>query len=78
MSPRTIGVIGEDEPLESKEDEKCMIHQEYLLDPEITVGQLLGDAGASVVSFKRFECGEPDEEPVTTEEAEKTTVRAEG
>lgn len=76
MSPRSVGELGVDEPNACKEDETCMVHQEYLLDPEVTVGQLLTDAGASVVTFKRFECGEPDELPESEEE--KRTVRAEG
>lgn len=76
MNPRAVGQIGVDEAAECIDEETTMVHQEYLLDPLLTVGQLLSDLQASVVSFKRFECGEPDE--VVEESVEKEPARAEG
>ena len=58
MNPLKIGEQGKDVPVENSDDEKCMIFQEYLLDPSQTVAQFLSDAGISVVEFARFECGE--------------------
>ncbi|XP_063242495.1 elongation factor Ts, mitochondrial [Bacillus rossius redtenbacheri] len=58
MNPAKFGEPGVDEPAADPDEERCMIHQEFLLDPSITVGQLLAVNGASVLGFERFECGE--------------------
>jgi len=58
MNPSKIGVAGEDVPACNSDEEKCMIYQEYLLDPSQTVAQFLADTGVSLVDFARFECGE--------------------
>lgn len=58
MNPSKIGVTGKDVPACNSDDEKCMIYQEYLLDPSQTVAQFLADSGVSLVDFARFECGE--------------------
>ncbi|KAL1124014.1 hypothetical protein AAG570_001784 [Ranatra chinensis] len=59
MNPVKIGVSGTDEPVENKDEETVMLHQDFLLDPSVTVGQLLTDMGIEIVDFVRFECGEP-------------------
>ncbi|XP_030829767.1 elongation factor Ts, mitochondrial [Strongylocentrotus purpuratus] len=41
---------------ETETDE--MVNQEYLLDPSLTVGELLLQENVEVVDFARFECGE--------------------
>ncbi|CAH1388433.1 unnamed protein product [Nezara viridula] len=67
MNPKTVGIMGEDEPAVDKDDELTMIHQEFLLDPELTVSQFLANSGIKIVDFVRIECGEPleaVEEPV--------------
>uniref|UniRef100_A0A0V0G8V0 Elongation factor Ts, mitochondrial n=1 Tax=Triatoma dimidiata TaxID=72491 RepID=A0A0V0G8V0_TRIDM len=64
MNPTKIGIHGEDEPLENKDEESVMIHQDFLIDPSITVGQLIQDVGINIVDFIRFECGEQIEEVV--------------
>ncbi len=38
--------------------EITLLGQNFVKDPDITVGKLLADAGATVISFKRFEVGE--------------------
>lgn len=58
MDPNKVGEKGKDEPVENKDDEKCLIHQEYLLDPSATVGEILQENQLEVVDFQRFECGE--------------------
>jgi elongation factor Ts len=58
MNPSKIGVVGEDVPACNADEEKCMIYQEYLLDPSQTVSQFLADSGVSLINFTRFECGE--------------------
>lgn len=58
MNPSKIGDKEKDEPSVEKDDEKCLIHQEYLLDPSITVGTLLENNNIEIVDFQRFECGE--------------------
>jgi elongation factor Ts len=35
-----------------------LLEQPFVRDPDVTVGKLLKDAGASVVQFVRFEVGE--------------------
>lgn len=58
MNPQQIGNIDVDKPTESKDDETCLIWQEYLLEPSITVGELLAENNIEIVDFHRFECGE--------------------
>jgi elongation factor Ts len=62
MNPSKIGVAGEDVPASDSDEEKCMIYQEYLLDPSQTVAQFLADSSISLVDFTRFECGEEVEQ----------------
>ena len=38
--------------------ENSLMEQAFVKNPDMTVGQLVGDAGAEVVSFVRFEVGE--------------------
>ena len=38
--------------------EITLVGQPFVKDPDVTVGKLLQDANASVVSFTRFEVGE--------------------
>lgn len=58
MNPTRIGVRDVDKPAEVKDDETCLIWQEYLLEPSMTVQEILEENGLEVVEFKRFECGE--------------------
>lgn len=58
MNPSKVGSADIDKPNEDKDEEKCLIHQEYLLDPTITVGELFTENGIEIVDFNRFECGE--------------------
>lgn len=57
MDPKKIGTAVE-EPATNKDDEICLIHQEYLLDESITVKEVLEENKLEIVDFKRFECGE--------------------
>ncbi len=38
--------------------EICLVHQPFVKDQDVTVGQHVKDAGASIISFDRFEVGE--------------------
>uniref|UniRef100_A0A182QW97 Elongation factor Ts, mitochondrial n=1 Tax=Anopheles farauti TaxID=69004 RepID=A0A182QW97_9DIPT len=58
MKPERIGEPGKDEPAADKDDETCLIHQEYLVDPSYTVGEVLEANRVQLVDFQRFECGE--------------------
>ncbi|XP_050078171.1 elongation factor Ts, mitochondrial [Anopheles maculipalpis] len=67
MKPERIGEPGKDEPAADKDDETCLIHQEYLVDPTYTVGEVLEANRLQIVDFQRFECGEkskPEEQNV--------------
>lgn len=61
MNPSRIGQVGVDEPMSNADDESTMIHQEFLLDPSLTVQQVLLAAQAEIVDFARFEMGEQTE-----------------
>lgn len=61
MNPIKIGNPEEDKPLEEVEDERIMIHQEFLSDPLITVSQYLQDTGVTVIDYARIECGEKEQ-----------------
>lgn len=58
MNPVKIGEKGKDEPAENKDDETCLIHQEYLLDPDTTIAEVLETNQIEIIDFQRFECGE--------------------
>lgn len=58
MNPSKIGNSHEDKPHSNADDETCMIYQEFLLDPNVTVQQLLMDEDAEIIDFVRFEMGE--------------------
>src|SRR5699024_7198788 len=38
--------------------DSSLVEQDFVKDPEVTVGKLVEKAGASIVSFVRFEVGE--------------------
>ncbi|XP_013773854.1 elongation factor Ts, mitochondrial-like isoform X2 [Limulus polyphemus] len=57
MNPLNIGQQGES-PSSDPEAETRMLQQEFLLDPQLLVADLLFQAGAEVLDFVRFECGE--------------------
>jgi len=44
--------------------EITLVGQDFVKDPDVTVGKLLGNAGAKVVAFTRFEVGEGIEKKV--------------
>lgn len=60
MNPEKVGNKEDDEPNESKDDETCLIYQEFLLDQDLIVGELLEENGLEVLDFQRFACGERD------------------
>lgn len=73
MNPSKIGVPDVDKPAEIKDDEQCLLFQEYLLEPSMSVAEVLAESQIEVVQFKRFECGET----LSTEKlAEKVPVEA--
>jgi elongation factor Ts len=60
LNPSKIGDAEKDKPNETKDDEKCLIYQEFVLDPEVTVGELLAENNIKIIDFQRYECGEID------------------
>lgn len=66
MNPAKVGRADIDKPNDNKDDENCLIYQEYLLDPSVTVGELFAENSLEIVGFNRFECGE---NVVTSEES---------
>lgn len=57
MNPQSIGVIT-DNPSEDSENEVKLIHQDFMLDTNLRVLDVLQQNGAKVLDFVRFECGE--------------------
>lgn len=70
MNPTKIGDPNVDQPIKSVDDESVMIYQEFLLDPSLTVQQLLIDSQAEILDFARFEMGELGEEKEDLKAAE--------
>ena len=58
MNPAKIGDPELDEASKNSDDEVTLIHQEFLLDPSITVKQLLDETKTQIIDFARFEMGE--------------------
>lgn len=63
MNPKKIGTVN-DKPATDKDEESCLIHQEFLLDDSVTVKQILDEHEIEVIDFKRFECGEETVESI--------------
>ncbi|XP_034472282.1 elongation factor Ts, mitochondrial [Drosophila innubila] len=59
MKPAKVGEYDKDKPAENKDDETCLIYQEYLLDADKTVGEILKERSIDIIDYHRFECGEP-------------------
>lgn len=62
MCPESIGDPEKDEPNADPESENVLIFQEFLLDTNLTVGNILQENEAKVLDYVRFECGEAQEE----------------
>lgn len=58
MNPIKIGDTSIDKPSEDSNNENVMLFQEFLLDPTLSVQQLLQNEQAEIVDFARFEMGE--------------------
>ena len=58
MNPIKVGDAKVDTPNENIDDEPIMLYQEFLLDPSLSVQQLLQSEQAEVLDFVRFEMGE--------------------
>lgn len=71
MNPKIVGDLEKDKPHENADDEKTMIYQDYILDPETKVQEILDENNIAVVDFIRFEVGEAE-----TSNEEPSSVRA--
>lgn len=58
MNPLKIGDPENDTPASNKDNEKCLIFQEFLMDESKTAGQYIAESSVTVADFVRFECGE--------------------
>ncbi|XP_076242965.1 elongation factor Ts, mitochondrial isoform X2 [Calliopsis andreniformis] len=70
MNPVKIGNSEVDEPHSDAEDEPVMLYQEFLLDPSMSVQQLLQNEGIEIIDFVRFEIGETLERDQTMDSVE--------
>ncbi len=61
MKPRKIGNVDVDKPEENELEESCMIYQEFLVEPDLRVIDVLQSYGISLVEFTLYECGENTE-----------------
>ncbi|XP_055917467.1 elongation factor Ts, mitochondrial [Eupeodes corollae] len=58
MNPKKIGEEHKDKPVENKDDETCLIFQEFLVDSDKVVGDVLKENNCDIIDYQRFECGE--------------------
>lgn len=58
MNPQKLGNKNKDKPSADKDDESCLIYQEYLFDPDVAVGDLLAEEQIEILDYQRFKCGE--------------------
>lgn len=58
MNPTKIGNKEQDKPEADKDEETCLIFQEYIFEPTLTVGEYLEQNQITVVDYQRFRCGE--------------------
>lgn len=66
-NPLKVGNKEHDKPAVDEDDEVCLIHQDYLFDSTIKVGQLLEERQIEIIDYQRYKCGESEisEENVT-------------
>ena len=57
MNPSGIGEES-DPKADNPDDETLLVHQEFLSNPTVTVGEVLHQEGIKVVDFVRYEAGE--------------------
>lgn len=57
MHPKRIYAVNEDYE-ENNKDEESLVHQDFILDPDVTVGELLKENGVQILDFHLFQCGE--------------------
>lgn len=55
--PKKIGTKDTDKPAKDSDDETCLIFQEYLLDPSLTVEEVLEQNKVEIIDYIRFACG---------------------
>lgn len=58
MNPTKIGNSESDEPNSDVDSESTLIYQEFIVDPDITVQQVLKDNEMEILDFARFQMGE--------------------
>lgn len=58
MNPLKVGDNKKDQPNIDTDNETCLIYQEFLLDPSLSVQQVLLESKVEVLDFVRFEMGE--------------------
>lgn len=58
VNPSKIGNPETDKPNEVKDEEQCLIFQDFILDPEVTISDILEENDIKIIDFQRFECGE--------------------
>lgn len=59
-NPLKVGNKEHDKPAADEDDEVCLIHQEYLFDSTIKVGQLLEERQIEIIDYQRYKCGESE------------------
>lgn len=57
LNPTKVGDKEKDEPSKDKDNEPCLIHQDYLHDSSIKVGEFLAQNDIEILDFERIEVG---------------------
>lgn len=58
MKATKIGNKELDKPNADKDEEQCLIYQEFIFDPTCSVGDVLEQNQIDIVDYQRFQCGE--------------------
>lgn len=58
MNPSAVGNPETDKPAEDVDSEKNLIFQQFLINSDVTVQELLQEHNMTVVDFCRLECAE--------------------
>lgn len=59
-NPLKVGNKVHDKPAANVDDEICLIHQEYLFDTSLLVGEVLEQHQIEVIDFQKYKCGEAE------------------
>lgn len=70
MNPKKIGDVKKDTPNTNKDEETCLIFQDFVVDEDLKVAEVLNEYDMEIIKFKRMECGEQDLHAIPLDQVE--------